>query len=182
MPMMQADGFTIFDTAVGRCAIAWKHQSIAGSQLPERDEASLGERMRRRFPGAREASPPPHIATAIERIRALLAGESDALEDLPLDMTTVPEFNRRVYEITRAIPPGSTLTYGDIAIRLGDRAHARAVGQALGSNPFAPIVPCHRVVSAGGTMHGFSATGGVTMKLRMLQREGWRAAEPSLFD
>lgn len=179
---MHADGFTIFETPIGACAIAWNGELIAGSQLPERDDETLARSMGRRFPDAPHATPPQHIARAIERIRALLAGQPDALTDLPLDMTRVAEFNRRVYEIARAIPPGSTLTYGDIATRLGDVAQARAVGQALGSNPFAPIVPCHRVVSAGGTMHGFSASGGIAMKLRLLQIEGWRANEPSLFE
>jgi methylated-DNA-[protein]-cysteine S-methyltransferase len=179
---MQADGFTIFETAIGPCAVAWRGQTIAGSQLPERDEAAVRSRMRVRFPAAPEAAPPEHVARAIARIGDLIAGAHDDLTDLQLDTSDVPEFNRRVYEIARAIPPGSTLTYGEIAMRLGDRAHSRAVGQALASNPFAPIVPCHRVVSADGMMHGFSARGGLALKLRMLRTEGWRANEPSLFD
>jgi methylated-DNA-[protein]-cysteine S-methyltransferase len=122
------------------------------------------------------------VAAAIEAIRALLHGERRDLSAIVLDMAGVPEFNRRVYEIARAIRPGKTLSYGDIATRLGDVSLSRAVGQALGENPFPPIVPCHRVISADGRMHGFSSTGGVEMKLRMLTIEGWQAEQLTFFD
>jgi methylated-DNA-[protein]-cysteine S-methyltransferase len=125
--------------------------------------------------------PPPEIAAAIDGICALLRGERCDLSDAILDMEQVPEFHRRVYEIARGIPSGATLSYGDIAVRLGDVGLSRAVGQALGENPFPPIVPCHRVISADGRMHGFSSSGGVAMKLRMLSAEGWGADQLSLF-
>jgi O-6-methylguanine DNA methyltransferase len=88
-----------------------------------------------------------------------------------LDMERVP-VSRRVYEIARAVPAGATLSYGEIAARLGGRDLARDVGQALGRNPFPLIVPCHRVLAAGGKAGGFSANGGVTTKLRLLSIEG----------
>ncbi|HEY0393282.1 MAG TPA: methylated-DNA--[protein]-cysteine S-methyltransferase [Candidatus Elarobacter sp.] len=185
---MHADGFTIFATPIGPCAVAWRGPTIVGSQLPERDEAALRNRMQRRFPGVPEASPPHDIATVVERIRHVVRGDRPDpanranLDDVAVDMTDVPDFNRSVYEIARSIPPGSTLSYGDIAAQLGDKTLSRAVGQALGANPFAPIVPCHRVVAADGKMHGFSASGGLELKLRMLRNEGWRANEPTLFD
>jgi methylated-DNA-[protein]-cysteine S-methyltransferase len=138
--------------------------------------------MQRRFPNTAEASPPPIGQAAMDRITALLHGEHDDLTDVVLDMTGVPEFNRRVYEAARRIPPGTVITYGDVARRVGEPNASQAVGQALGNNPFAPIVPCHRVVSADGKMHGFSAGGGTAMKLRMLTIEGWRSDEPTLFD
>ena len=97
-------------------------------------------------------------------------------------MNRVPSFDRGVYEIARTIPPGTTLTYAEIAARLGAPGAARAAGRALGDNPFAPVVPCHGVVAAGGKMHGFSANGGVATKLRLLTIEGWRENEPTLFD
>jgi methylated-DNA-[protein]-cysteine S-methyltransferase len=178
-----ACGFSVFETAIGWCGIAWTGDAIAGAQLPERDEAATRARMRRRFGGVPEgASAPPHASAAIDAIRALLSGEPRDLREIPLEMRAVPEFDARVYELARTIAPGSTLTYGDVAARLGDPGAARAVGRALGSNPFAPIVPCHRVLAADGKMHGFSAPGGVAVKLRMLRREGWRANEPTLFD
>jgi methylated-DNA-[protein]-cysteine S-methyltransferase len=105
---------------------------------------------------------------------ALLRGERLDLSFVALDLEAVPEFHRRVYEITRTIQPGATLSYGEIALRLGERDAARAVGQALGRNPFPIVVPCHRVVASGGKTGGFSAPGGAATKLRMLAIEGER--------
>jgi methylated-DNA-[protein]-cysteine S-methyltransferase len=119
---------------------------------------------------------------AIDGIVALLGGEPADLTAVPLDMERLPAFQRAVYEIARTIPPGDTLTYGEIAARLGDPGTARAVGQALGSNPFPIVVPCHRVLAAGGRLGGFSAHGGTATKLRLLTLERARAVTPSLFD
>ena len=168
---MTALGATLFDTPLGRCGIAWGVRGIAGVQLPE---AAGAERacLLRRFPGAIEAEPPPEVAEVITRIVALLGGESPDLGSVVLDMLAVPEFDRCVYEITRAIPRGTTRSYGEIAAELGDPGAARAVGQALGRNPFPIIVPCHRVLAAAGRPGGFSAHGGVATKLRLLAIEG----------
>jgi methylated-DNA-[protein]-cysteine S-methyltransferase len=179
---MAATAFCMFDTAIGTCAIAWGSQGIVGASLPESDTAQLRARMAERFCGALEAEASGEIAAAIDGIRAALRGEKSDLSHITLDMHDVPEFNRRVYEIARAIPPGATLTYGDIAKRLGDVSLSRAVGKALGENPFPPIVPCHRILSSDGRMHGFSASGGVSLKLRMLKLEGWDAGQLSLFE
>jgi methylated-DNA-[protein]-cysteine S-methyltransferase len=168
---MTDSGFTLFDTAIGRCGIAWNGHGIVAAQLPGTDEAKTRARLLRRCPQAWEAAPPPAVRQVIDRIVGLLAGAADDLSDVALDMEGVPPFNRRVYEIARAIPPGRTLTYGEIAARL-DAPDARAVGQALGENPFPPVVPCHRVVASGGKTGGFSATGGVDTKLRLLAIEG----------
>jgi methylated-DNA-[protein]-cysteine S-methyltransferase len=179
---VNAIGFALFPTPIGACAIAWNEREIAGSQLPESDERATRERMQRRFPDAAEASPPASVRHAIDRITALLHGEHDDLLEIPLAMNGVAPFDRDVYAAARAVPPGTTVTYGDIAKRIGDPDAAQAVGQALGRNPFAPIVPCHRIVAAGGNMHGFSAGGGIATKLRMLTIEGWRSGEPTLFE
>jgi methylated-DNA-[protein]-cysteine S-methyltransferase len=182
--MVRASGFCVFDTAIGSCGIAWSEiGQVVGVQLPELNEKGTRARMQSRFPGVPECGSPPEIQPIERRIRALLEGEPDSLLDVPLDMTGVPDFNRRVYEITRGIPPGRTLTYGEVAARLGEPGAARAVGQALGHNPFAPVVPCHRVLAAGSAAGGFSAAGGVATKLRMLQIEKAQlGAEPDLFD
>jgi methylated-DNA-[protein]-cysteine S-methyltransferase len=181
--MSDAAGLAVFDTAIGSCGIAWGASALLGVQLPEADEAATLARMRRRFPQLSESVPPPWVARAVGRIQALLAGRHDDLADLPLDMDGIPSFNRRVYEITRAIPPGRTLTYGELARRLGDAGAARAVGQALGHNPFAPVIPCHRVLAARTGAGGFSAEGGTATKLRMLQIEKAQLGpEPGLFD
>jgi methylated-DNA-[protein]-cysteine S-methyltransferase len=170
--MITVSGFALFDTAIGRCGIAWGGRGIAGVQLPETHEIETRSRMRRRFPSAHEAPPPPEVKRAIEGIVRLLDGEPVDLSPISLDMEQVLPFNRRVYEIARTIPPGATRSYGDIAARLGDRTVARAVGRALGQNPFPIVVPCHRVVAAGGKFGGFSARGGVATKLRLLSIEG----------
>jgi methylated-DNA-[protein]-cysteine S-methyltransferase len=163
---------TDFETAIGRCGIAWSDSGIVGVQLPERSDAATRARLRGRFAAATEAEPPAGIRKAIDGIVALLAGEDAGdLGDVELDLSAVPEFNAAVYRIARTIPPAETLTYGEIAQRLGDRALARDVGQALGANPIPIIVPCHRVLAAGGRAGGFSARGGVTTKLRLLEIE-----------
>ena len=112
----------------------------------------------------------------------MLAGQSRDLSGIAIDDADVPQFNRRVFAIARAIPPGQTITYGEIAERLGDKALARAVGQALGENPVPLIVPCHRVLAAGGKIGGFSASGGVVTKLRLLTIEGAQPGGPTLFE
>jgi O-6-methylguanine DNA methyltransferase len=165
-------GFALFDTAIGRCAIAWGERGVVGVQLPETEEEETRRRMLRRFPAAREAAPPVEVRKAQDGIVALLRGESVDLSSVALDMVGVPPFHRRVYEVARRIPRGATLSYGDIAVQLGARGSARAVGQALGRNPFAVVVPCHRVLAAGGRVGGFSASGGISTKLRMLTIEG----------
>jgi methylated-DNA-[protein]-cysteine S-methyltransferase len=182
--MAAATGFCLFDTAIGTCGLAWDADgAVAGSLLPEASEQKTRNRMRRHYPQAAECEPPPALQEVIRRVRSLLDGQSDALLDVELDMSNVPQFNQRVYEVTRAIPPGRTLTYGEVAAQIGEPGAARAVGQALGHNPFAPIVPCHRVLAAGQAGGGFSAEGGVATKLRMLQIERARFGnEPGLFD
>ena len=161
----------LFETALGTASIAWSERGVVGVQLPEADVSSLRTRLRRQFPNSSEAPPQPEIQRAIDAMTALLRGESRDLDDVALDVTHVPPFDRQVYEIARTIPPGKTLTYGQIATALGDVHLARDVGQALAHNPFPLVVPCHRVLAAGGKLGGFSARGGVTTKQRLLTLE-----------
>jgi methylated-DNA-[protein]-cysteine S-methyltransferase len=172
--------FELFDTAIGRCAIAWGRQGIVCLALPERDNEALRARVIRDHPTARAEAAPPDVNVAIADIRALMAGEARDLSAVTLDMSRIPDFDRRVYIETRSIPPGETRPYGYIADRLGDRGLSRAVGQALGRNPFPIIVPCHRVIAADGRPGGFSAPGGVTTKQRLLEIEGAWALHPVL--
>jgi O-6-methylguanine DNA methyltransferase len=169
---MMASGFALFDTAIGRCGVAWGERGIAGVQLPEAGERETRARMLQLFPAGGEAAPPPAVQRVIDRVVALLRGEASDLSTIALDMDQVPAFHRRVYEAARAIPPGMTLSYGEIAARAGAPGAARAVGQALGRNPFPIVVPCHRVLAAGGKIGGFSAQGGIATKRRMLAIEG----------
>jgi methylated-DNA-[protein]-cysteine S-methyltransferase len=174
-------GFTVFDTAIGPCGLAWRDDVVIGTSLPDGGVAGLRARLGQRFPDAVEGPPPAPVREAVAGIVALLDGAREDLTSVRLDFSGVPEFNRRAYEIARTIPPGKTLTYGDIAHRMGLPGSAQAVGQAMGNNPFPIVVPCHRVMAAGGKDGGFSASGGVATKRRMLVIEGALADEPTLF-
>ncbi|MBA3812063.1 MAG: methylated-DNA--[protein]-cysteine S-methyltransferase [Caulobacteraceae bacterium] len=180
---MEAKGVAFFDTPIGGCGIAWGPRGITGVQLPGASEAHTRARLMRRFPDAREAPPPPGVAATVTAVVSLLNGEPAELTAGTLDMDRLPPFDRWVYAIAREIPPGETLTYGEVATRLGDPAAARAVGRALGDNPFPIIVPCHRVLGAGGKAGGFSAHGGLATKARLLSIERARTTgEPALFE
>jgi methylated-DNA-[protein]-cysteine S-methyltransferase len=175
-------GYALFETAIGRCGIVWNKRGIVGLQFPESSEQATRKRLLRRFPSAGETAPPEAVQRTIEDIVALLRGARRDLRDAVLDYAAVPDFNRRVYDVARAVPPGSTLSYGEVAERLGDRNLARDVAQALGQNPFPIIVPCHRVMAAGGKTGGFSAPGGVRTKLRLLSIERAQlSGGPTLF-
>lgn len=180
---MTANAWEVFATAIGHCGIGWNEHGIAGVQLPERSAAATAARLARRLPGSRRSAPPPPVGQAMAAIVALLEGARPDMRHIRLDLGDSPDFNRSVYDIARRIEPGSTRTYGEIATELGDRALARDVGKALGQNPCPLIVPCHRVLAAGGRAGGFSAPGGTATKLRLLAIEGVRLDDgPTLFD
>lgn len=182
---MGEGGHTLFDTAIGAIGIAWGPGGVVAVQLPEADAARTRARLLKGLPPLPEVDhPPAPVQAAIEGVQALLAGRSRSdLREVALDMSGLTPFQRDVYALARAIPPGETRTYGELAEALGDAGLARAVGQAMGHNPFAPIVPCHRVLAAGGRSGGFSGGSGVPTKLRMLQIERARIGnEPGLFD
>lgn len=174
--------FALFETAIGACAIVWTARGICGVQLPESEAAATRARVHRRHPTAVEAVPDAEARRAIDGIVALLAGEKRDLTDITIDDAGQTDFNKRVYAVARKIPPGQTLTYGEIAEHLGDKTLARAVGQAMGENPTPVIMPCHRVLAAGGKTGGFSASGGVVTKLKLLTIEGAQPGGPTLFD
>jgi methylated-DNA-[protein]-cysteine S-methyltransferase len=175
--------FTLFDTPIGICGIEWGPRGINGVQLPMGSEEKTRARIRQRHGGIVESAPTTEVRGAIEGIIELLSGKPNDLKDVALDLDGVPEFHRGVYDIARTIPPGKTMTYGDIAKQLGGVELSRDVGQALGRNPCPIVVPCHRVLAAGGKPGGFSANGGVATKLKMLAIEGALVNHtPSLFD
>lgn len=175
--------FAVYPTALGHCGIAWRgdaSEGLIGSQLPAADVDALRLLMQRRFDGAVETAPPASVREAIALVQRLLAGETadhGELLDVKLDDRAVPEFDRRALWLTRRIPVGQTRTYGELATALGQPGAARAVGRAEGHNPFAPIVPCHRVMGAGGAPAGFSAPGGVDTKRRLLLIEARAAGQ-----
>jgi methylated-DNA-[protein]-cysteine S-methyltransferase len=154
--------FTMFETALGVCAIAWNDVGLTGVWLPEAHEEALRRRVARRCAGAIETAPSGTIAAAVEAIVRLLAGERVDLAGVAVDSAGIDDFDRRVYAVTRRIGPGRILTYGEVAAQVGADASARAVGQSLGRNAMPIVVPCHRVVATGGGLGGFSAPGGAT--------------------
>jgi methylated-DNA-[protein]-cysteine S-methyltransferase len=182
--VMAGRGYTIFDTGIGRCGIAWGHLGILGVQLPEAREIETRKRLFQLYPDAREMRAPPDIETAIEGIAALLRGEPSDLSNVLLDMSGIHAFNQRVYALTRAIPRGETRTYGEVAASLRASGAAHSVAQALARNPFMIIVPCHRVLEAGGYADKISPNGGAISKRRLLSIEGARGttASKTLFD
>jgi len=175
--------FTLFETPIGLCGIEWGPRGIVGVQLPMGSEEKTRARIRQRHGEIAESKPTSEVQGAIDGIIELLSGKPNDLRDIELDLDGVPEFHRGVYDIARTIPPGQTMTYGDIAKRLGGVELSREVGQALGRNPCPIVVPCHRVLAAGNKPGGFSANGGVVTKLKMLAIEGTPVNHtPSLFD
>ena len=180
---MSGRGYTVFDTSVGRCGIAWGDLGVLGVQLPEAREIETRRRLFQLFPDSRELRPPPEIQNAIEGIAALLRGKAADLSDVRLDMTGIPPFNCRVYDFTRTIPRGETMTYGEVAARLRASGAVYSVAQAISKNPFMIIVPCHRVLEAGGYADRISPNGGSISKRRLLSIEGAvGSSSKTLFD
>jgi methylated-DNA-[protein]-cysteine S-methyltransferase len=181
---MSGRGYSIFDTGIGRCGIAWSYAGVMGVQLPEVREIETRKRLFQLYPDAREQRPPLNTEIAIEGISALLRGEPGDLADVTLDMSGIHAFHARVYEFTRSIPRGETLTYGEVAARLRLTGAVHSVAQALARNPFVIIVPCHRVLEAGSYADKISPHGGSISKRRLLSIEGARGptASMTLFD
>jgi methylated-DNA-[protein]-cysteine S-methyltransferase len=172
---MSTEGFALFETPIGTCAVAWGDAGITGAQLPERDDDATRARMRRRFPLAVEGPPPPSVQAAVDGLVAGLRGEQVDLSDVVLDLSDVDDFARAVYTVARTIAPGTTTTYGEIAARVGAPGASRAVGQALGRNPYAPFVPCHRVLAAGQAAHAGGRGRFARPRLSAVVRRGRRS-------
>lgn len=168
---MEGYGATYFETPLGLCGLAWSPRGVKALQLPEDTPEATRARLMRRAGAPFERRPPEEIQEIVARVGKLLGGRAVDLSDIALDMDRVGAFEAQVYVTARCIPCGETRTYGQIARAIGEPGAARGVGQALGRNPFAIIVPCHRVVAANGKTGGFSAGGGVSTKLRILEIE-----------
>jgi len=180
---MSECAYTIFDSPIGRCALLWRGGLIVGASLPASSDEALRRSLERRFAGSTEAEPPAAIAAAVAALVRLLSGQAEDLRHVEIDLAGLPDFQRDVLELTRAIPAGETRTYGEIAASLGSPGAARAVGRALGANPIPIVIPCHRVLAAGGRSGGFSAPGGASTKLRILEIErARRGGDAGLFE
>jgi methylated-DNA-[protein]-cysteine S-methyltransferase len=183
---MEQPQFAIVPTAFGAFGAVWTEAGIVRTWMHDRTTQETRRQIQRAFPGAEERIPPAQIDAAMAAVAALLDGEP-RMPVVDLDTRAIPEFDRRVYGLARTIPPGETMTYGAIARALREEPmRARDVGVALARNPFAPIVPCHRVVAANGQLGGYSAPGGASTKRRLLELEGAAivapAVQPGLFD
>ncbi|OCK56122.1 methylated-DNA--[protein]-cysteine S-methyltransferase [Bradyrhizobium sp. LMTR 3] len=180
---MTGRGYSIFDSGIGRCGVAWSPAGIIGVQLPEVREIDTRRRLYQLYPDARELRPPANVQVAIEGIIALVRGAACDLSDVALDMTGIPAFSQRVYAYTRAIPRGETRTYAEVAASLRASGAVYSVAQAVGRNPFMIIVPCHRVLEAGNYADKISAFGGAISKRRLLSIEGAsQTSGKTLFD
>jgi methylated-DNA-[protein]-cysteine S-methyltransferase len=176
-------GYSIFDTAIGRCGIAWGDLGVVGVQLPEAREIETRKRLFQLYPEAREQRPPLNAEIAIEGIIALLRGGAADFSQVIIEMTGIPGFDQRVYQYARTIPRGETRTYREVAAALRASGAAYSVAQATSKNPFMIIVPCHRVLEEGHYTDRISPNGGVISKRRLLSLEGTRTTvSKTLFD
>jgi methylated-DNA-[protein]-cysteine S-methyltransferase len=177
--MSETSHYAVFETAAGSCGIAWKGIDIARFQLPTRDAETAERALLRRVPGAVRTVPPTEISAVIVAAQRYFAGEKIDFSDVRVDLARQDEFFRRIYTALRRVGYGQTTTYGALAKELGAGPEAaRDVGQAMASNPVPLIIPCHRVLAAGGKVGGFSAPGGASAKVRMLELEGVHLGPP----
>ena len=162
-----------FDTEIGPCGLAWSEAGLTGVYLPEATPEKMAARLMRN--GAKPvnaADVPGDIAAAMDALRAFLSGEPTAFDDVTLDMHRHSDFERAAYDALRKVAWGETVTYGELAGRIGRAGGAQAIGMAMGRNSWPLIVPCHRVLGANGWLGGFSAPGGTVTKKALLEREG----------
>lgn len=171
--------YAVFETDAGFCAIAWSDAGVTRFRLPDRSADAAERGLLRRAPGATRAEPPETIAAVIADARRYFAGERIEFDAVPLDLAGQADFFRRIYQALRAVGWGHTTTYGALAKELGAGPEAaRGVGQAMAQNPIPLIIPCHRVLAAGGKVGGFSAPGGAQSKVKMLALEGIDLSPP----
>ncbi|HEX3954707.1 MAG TPA: methylated-DNA--[protein]-cysteine S-methyltransferase [Stellaceae bacterium] len=171
--------YLIFETASGWCGIAWNGIGITRFHLPARSAAATERDLLRRVPDATPGAPPPVVAETIAAAQRYFAGEAVDFSQVRVDLDGQDDFFRQIYEAARRVGWGCTTTYGALAKELGrDWEGARDVGQAMAKNPVPLIIPCHRVLAAGGKVGGFSAPGGSAAKRRMLELEGVRLSPP----
>jgi methylated-DNA-[protein]-cysteine S-methyltransferase len=178
--MSEAAGYyCVFETAMGFCAIAWSDAGIARFQLPTKTAEAAERLMRRRALGAEPGTPPPEVAAVVEAARRYFAGEETDFSHVRIDLGGEDAFFAQIYAALRQVGWGRTTTYGALAKEVGaGREAARDVGEAMAKNPAPLIIPCHRVLAAGGKIGGFSAPGGSRTKMRMLELEGVRLGPP----
>jgi methylated-DNA-[protein]-cysteine S-methyltransferase len=171
--------YLVFETSSGFCGIGWSDGGVTRFHLPARSAETVERSLLRRLPDARPGAPPPEVSEAVAAVKQYFHGVEVDFSGLRLDLQGQDEFFRQIYDATRRVGWGETTTYGGLAKALGAGPEAaREVGQAMARNPVPLIIPCHRVLAAGGKVGGFSAPGGAATKIRMLELEGVRVAPP----
>jgi len=165
--------YCLIATAIGPVGLAWSETGLIRLQLPDADGARTLARLTRRLE-AEEGHPPAWLEPTVKRLQQYFAGSKVDFREEPLDLMGVPEFHARLYREMLGLAWGETVTYGELAERVGSPGAAQSVGQAMGKNPIPVIVPCHRVLASGNKVGGFSAPGGIETKLRLLEMEGVR--------
>jgi len=172
--------YCVFETAMGFCAIAWSEAGVVRFQLPTKSAEAADRLMRRHAFGAEPGAPAGDIAAVVAAAKRYFAGEETDFSHVRLDLAHEDAFFAQIYAALRRVGWGETTTYGALAKAVGaGREAARDVGEAMAKNPSPLIVPCHRVLAAGGKIGGFSAPGGSRTKLRMLELEGVRIGPPA---
>ncbi|WP_421867624.1 methylated-DNA--[protein]-cysteine S-methyltransferase [Pararhizobium sp.] len=175
----KAQTYHVFETAAGYCGIAWNAIGITRFQLPARSAEATERNILRRVPDAERGDPTPATREVIAAVQRYFDGEIIDFSRVALDLDGQDDFFRQIYQALRAIGWGHTTTYGTLAKALGAGPQAaRDVGQAMAKNPVPLIIPCHRVLAAGGKVGGFSAPGGATAKVHMLELEGVHVGTP----
>jgi methylated-DNA-[protein]-cysteine S-methyltransferase len=175
--------YHLFETQIGWIGIAWSDAGLARLQLPERDRAATLRRLQATLPRRGQPAevvevPPQEIASIVARLTRYAAGEAVDLSSIPVDLAGADEFRLAIYDAARRLGFGEVTTYGELAARAGHPGMARETGQALSANPVPLVVPCHRILAAGGAIGGFSAPGGSATKLRLLEMEGVHVGPP----
>jgi methylated-DNA-[protein]-cysteine S-methyltransferase len=171
--------YSVFETPAGHCVIAWSAKGITHFQLPSKSAEAADRNLLRRLHDAEPGLPPPEVGAVIAAVKRYFAGETIDFSDVPLDLDRQDPFFRNIYAVTRRVAWGQTTTYGALAKEVGAGPEAaRDVGQAMAKNPVPLIIPCHRVLAAGGKLGGFSAPGGAATKMHMLELEGIRMGAP----
>jgi methylated-DNA-[protein]-cysteine S-methyltransferase len=174
-----AHHYLIFETANGFCGIAWSNVGITRFQLPTKSANAAERMLLRRVPGAEPGAPTPEVLKAVAGVKRYFEGEEMDFLDCKLDLGDQDALFMQIYALARQVGWGHTTTYGTLAKELGAGPEAaRDVGQAMAKNPVPLIIPCHRVLAAGGKVGGFSAPGGSAAKLRMLELEGVNVEPP----
>lgn len=165
--------YTRFDTEIGLCALAWENDMLIYSYLPRKNIESLNDIINKNINGVIHSTEiPDWVEKLMREIQSHINGDLKLFDWVKLSTDKYTNFQKSVWNETCKIPAGKTLSYKEIAININSPNSARAVGQALGSNPFPIIVPCHRVLAMNKKIGGFSAYDGQTTKRKLLTIEG----------